>query len=231
MNMNLEDLMFVASVWALPLLVAITFHEAAHAFVALRLGDKTAYLLGRVNFNPLCHIDFFGTVILPALLLLASGGGIMFGYAKPVPVNFSNFKRPRQDMMLVAIAGPGVNVALALISAVLLHTIPYMSGDFAKWVGLNLGNSIFINLIFAVFNMLPILPLDGGRIAVGFLPRIISKSLMRLERFGFFIIMGGFFVLPLIAKKFGVNLNVFWWLVGEPASFFSRIILKITGIY
>ncbi|PPR59961.1 MAG: hypothetical protein CFH04_01872, partial [Alphaproteobacteria bacterium MarineAlpha3_Bin3] len=126
--MGMENLAFTVSVWVLPVLIAVTFHEAAHGWVAWRLGDDTAYRLGRVTFNPLSHIDLFGTILLPALMLFASGGRMMFGFAKPVPVNFAGLGHPRRDMVLVALAGPGSNLLLAVISAALIHLLPMLSG-------------------------------------------------------------------------------------------------------
>ena len=230
MGFDIEGLIFALSVWALPLLVAITFHEAAHGFVAWRLGDNTAFLLGRVSFNPFRHIDLFGTIILPGLLLLGSGGKMMFGFAKPVPVDFERLRSPRRDMVLVALAGPTINVVLAVISALLFHTLAFMSGDFSKWFAFNLSNSIYLNLILAIFNMLPLPPLDGGRVAIGLLPSPFAKTLARLERVGFLIILGGIIVLPWIGKKLGLNLQIFWWLVAEPATFLYKLILQLTGV-
>ena len=142
--MDFDGLMFTVSVWALPLLLAITFHETAHGFVAWRLGDNTAYLKGRVSFNPFRHVDPFGTIVMPALLLFASGGKMMFGFAKPVPVAFHRLRHPRRDMVLVALAGPGTNILLAIISALLIHTLPLFPPDVAEWVFLNLRNSILL---------------------------------------------------------------------------------------
>jgi Zn-dependent protease len=230
MGFDLEGMMFTVSVWALPLLVGITFHEAAHGFVAWRLGDNTAYLRGRVSFNPLRHVDPFGTIILPGLLLLGSGGKMMFGFAKPVPVNFSRLGRPRRDMVLVALAGPAINVALAVISALLMHTLPYMYGDVSKWMAYNLSNSVYLNLILAIFNMLPLPPLDGGRIAIGLLPQSLAIILARLERVGFLIILGVIFLLPWIGEKIDVNLHVFWWLVAEPATILYKWIFQLIGL-
>src|SRR5437879_1843036 len=165
-NITLYDL----SVWVLPLIIAITFHEAAHGFVAHALGDNTAWQLGRVSFNPLRHIDPFGTLILPGLLLL-SHSPFLFGYAKPVPVNFGKLNHPRLDMVWVALAGPATNIVLALAAAFAFHAMPLVPAGYAKWVADNLKNSLVINAVLAVFNMLPIPPLDGGRVAVGLLPR------------------------------------------------------------
>ena len=227
--MNLDTILSVASVWTIPILLAITLHEAAHGWVALRLGDDTAYRLGRVTFNPFRHIDPFGTVLLPALLLFASGGRMMFGFAKPVPVNFARLRRPRRDMVLVAAAGPATNLALAVVSAALFHVVPFLSGDVARWVAENLSNSVWINLLLCVLNLLPIPPLDGGRIAVGLLPPPLAMRLARLERLGIIIILGAVFILPWIGRALGVDLNVFWWLVGGPAAYLSDLIATLVG--
>jgi Zn-dependent protease len=228
--MDLGNIAFTVSVWAIPVLVAVTFHEAAHGWVAWRLGDDTAYVLGRVTFNPFRHIDPFGTVLLPTLLLLISGGRMMFGFARPVPVNFSRLSRPRRDMVLVAAAGPGSNLLLAFLSAAMMHALPLLSGDVYQWVGLNLFNSVRINLLLCVFNMLPIPPLDGGRVAVGVLPASLARPLARLERTGILIILGGIFILPWIGEKLGVDLDVFWWLVGLPTEYLLKVVLAVAGL-
>lgn len=215
--MNAADIAYAASVWAIPILLAITLHEAAHGWAASRLGDDTALRLGRVSFNPLRHIDAFGTVVVPALLLIASGGRFLFGYAKPVPVNFHRLRRPRLDMVLVAAAGPAANLALAAASAALSHGLPLLPGAAMDWVAYNLYNSVWINLLLCVFNMLPIPPLDGGRVAVGLLPRSLAAPLARLERWGLVVILLGVFVLPWIGDRLGFDLNVFSWLVVGPA--------------
>lgn len=228
--MNIENILFQVSVWTLPVLIAVTLHEAAHGWVAWKLGDDTAYRLGRVTFNPLRHIDPFGTILLPAMLLLASGGSVMFGAAKPVPVNFRGLRQPRLGTVLVAAAGPAANLAIAVIAATLFHVLPILSPDFGQWVGYNLQNAIWINVLLCVFNMIPIPPLDGGRVAVGLLPAPLSRALAALERQGIFIVLGLVFVLPWIGGKLGLDLNLFWWLVGEPAAHLMRLILSITGV-
>jgi Zn-dependent protease len=225
---NIDDILFLASVWVLPVLIAITLHEAAHGWAAHKLGDDTAYRLGRVTFNPLAHIDPFGTVILPAILI--SLGGILFGWAKPVPVNFSRLGRPRRDMVLVAAAGPAINIGLAIVSALALHLVPLLGGNLSEWVLRNLINSMNINLILAIFNMLPLPPLDGGRVAVGILPRQLALPLARLERSGLFILIGLIFILPMLGREFGVNLGIFRWLVLAPLEFLRGALLVAVGV-
>ena len=226
--MNIDDILFLASVWVLPVLLAITLHEAAHGWAAWKLGDDTAKSMGRVTFNPLAHIDPFGTVILPAILI--SAGGILFGWAKPVPVRFGRLGHPRRDMVLVAAAGPAINIGLAIVSALALHVVPLLGGSLSEWVLRNLINSINLNLILAIFNMLPLPPLDGGRVAVGILPRRLALSLARLERYGLFILIGLIFILPLLGREFGLDLNIFRWLVLAPLEFLRGILLVAVGV-
>jgi Zn-dependent protease len=230
MDFDTAEIAFTASVWILPVLIAVTLHEAAHGWVAWRLGDDTAYRMGRVTFNPIKHIDLFGTVLMPALLLFGSGGRMMFGYAKPVPVNFNALGKPRRDMVLVALAGPGINIALALISAALVHSVMLMEGDVREWVTYNLINSVRINLLLAVFNMLPLPPLDGGRVAVGVLPAPLAIRLARLERVGMLILLGGIFILPMIGDQIGIDLNIFRWLIGVPTQYLFEFVFSLVGL-
>ena len=221
------EFVYTASTWIAPVLIAITLHEAAHGYVAWRLGDDTAKRLGRVTFNPLRHVDPYGTIVIPALLL--SFSNFVFGWAKPVPVDFSRLERPRRDMVWVAAAGPAVNIALAAASAALMHLVPLLPVTVELWVFENLRNSIVINLVLAVFNLLPLPPLDGGRIAVGLLPLPLARPLARMERFGLFVIIGVLFVLPYAGQEFGVDLNVFPWLIGEPVRFLMGVIAGLAG--
>ena len=221
------DFAYTASTWIAPVLIAITLHEAAHGYVAWRLGDDTAKRLGRVTFNPLRHVDPYGTIVIPALLL--SFSNFVFGWAKPVPVDFSRLERPRRDMVWVAAAGPAVNIALATISAALMHLVPLLPATVEHWAFENLQNSIVINLVLAVFNLLPLPPLDGGRIAVGLLPLPLARPLARMERFGLFVIIGVLFILPYAGQEFGVDLNVFPWLIGEPVRFLMGVIAGLAG--
>ncbi len=223
-NISLYDI----SVWVLPLIIAITFHEAAHAFAARRLGDNTAYDLGRVSFNPFKHIDPFGTVLLPGILLL-SHAPFLFGYARPVPVNFRNLNNPRLGMVWVALAGPAVNIALALLAALAFHALPLAPADTAKWIADNLKNALIVNVLLAVFNMLPIPPLDGGRVAVGLLPNFLAYPLSRLEPWGMLILIGILIVLPLVGSQFGLNLDVISALVRTSTGAVIRLLLVLTG--
>jgi Zn-dependent protease len=223
-NITLYDV----SVWVLPLVIAITFHEAAHGFVAHRLGDNTAFELGRVSFNPLKHIDPFGTLVLPAILLL-SHSPFLFGYAKPVPVNFRALRNPRIGMVWVALAGPATNIALALVAALAFHGLALAPASTAQWLADNLKNALVINVVLAVFNMLPIPPLDGGRVAVGLLPGVLAAPLARLEPFGMLILIGFLIILPLAGSQFGLNLDVISAILRTSTGYVLRLILILTG--
>lgn len=220
--------LYTLSVWVLPLVIAITFHEAAHGFVAHRLGDNTAWQLGRVSFNPLKHIDPFGTVMLPGILLL-SHVPFLFGYAKPVPVNFRNLSHPRIDMVWVALAGPVTNILLALAAALAFHVLGMVPANGAQWVADNLQNALIINVILAVFNMLPIPPLDGGRVAVGLLPNVLAAPLARLEPYGLLILIGVLLLLPMLGSQFGLNLDVISTIVRTVTGYVIQLLLLVTG--
>jgi Zn-dependent protease len=229
--MEENSFLYKISIWVIPIVLAVTLHEAAHGWVAWKLGDRTAFNQGRVTFNPIKHIDFFGTLVLPAILLLASGGKMSFGYAKPVPVNFWALAKPRRDMVLVALAGPGANLILAIIAVLLLHLVDSVPYFMQSWLAENLMMLLLFNLILCIFNMIPIPPLDGGRVAVGILPPIIAKQLERLERTGFGIILVGLFLLPWLGDQVGLDLNIFMWAVAIPAAELAEFMINITGIF
>lgn len=225
----LSDGLYRASVWILPALIAITLHEAAHGFAANALGDDTAKRMGRVSLNPLRHIDRFGTIVLPGLLLLMRSP-FLFGYAKPVPVNFSRLNPPRLGMVLVAAAGPAMNMVLAFLSALGLHLVGGLPDAAGMWAEDNLKNAAVLNVVLAVFNMLPIPPLDGGRVMVGLLPRTLGWRLARLERFGILIVLGGLVLLPMIGREIGADLAISPWLIGVPVEYLLDLISTLAGL-
>ena len=219
------------TVWALPILFAVPLHEAAHGLVAWRLGDDTAYRQGRVTLNPLRHIDPFGTVILPALLLLANTHFI-FGYAKPVPVAFHRLRHPRRDTLLVAAAGPAMNLVLALISAILVYAVGWLPLGGATWAVETLIRSMYLNLMLAVFNMIPLPPLDGGRVLVSLLPRPMAIRMARVERYGILALLALLILLPMLGQTLGLGMNLNYlgrWLVSITAWLFDGLV-SITGI-
>jgi Zn-dependent protease len=215
-----------ATTWVLPVIFAVTFHEAAHGFVAYRFGDDTALRAGRMTLNPLKHVDPFGTVLLPTLLYVASG--FLFGYAKPVPVNFGRLHHPRRDMVWVALAGPGMNILLAIISSLLFYGVAFMPQGTVEWAGANLVHSLQLNAVLCVFNMLPFPPLDGGRVAVGILPRFLALPLARVEPYGMLILML-LFVVSYAGASSGLGFNLLGWLIGVPADALIRLVLQVTG--
>ncbi len=176
------------AIFAIPVIFAITLHEAAHGYVARLFGDNTAYMLGRVTLNPIPHIDPFGTVILPLIMLLIPGG-FLFGWAKPVPINFGALRNPKRDMLFVAAAGPAANLVMIIVWAILAK-ISILMGDASYALPLRLMSSagIFVNAILMVFNLLPLPPLDGGRVAVSLLPSPYANMLARIEPYGLIVI-------------------------------------------
>ncbi|KXJ47765.1 MAG: peptidase [Cycloclasticus sp. Phe_18] len=207
------------AIWALPVIFAITVHEVAHGWVASKLGDNTARNLGRLTLNPISHMDLLGTVIVPVVLLFL--GGFMFGWAKPVPVNWNNLKNPKRDMVYVAIAGPLTNLLMAVAWGAIMK-IGFLLGASNEFIStplIYMGYAgIFINAVLMMLNLLPILPLDGGRVLAGLLPQKISYEFSKLERFGF----------PIL-----VAIIAFGWLskiLGPPVYFLQTSIFKIFGI-
>jgi Zn-dependent protease len=193
MDFDLARILQIASVAAIPIILAITLHEAAHGYVAKMFGDSTAYRLGRVSLNPVRHIDPIGTVALPLLTLAM--GGMLFGWAKPVPVDFGKLHHPKRDMLWVAAAGPAANLAMAIFW-VLMVKLAFMefTGSFSLPLALMGAAGVLVNAIFMVLNLLPIPPLDGGRIVVSLLPHKQAYQFARIEPYGFFIIIALLFL-------------------------------------
>jgi Zn-dependent protease len=227
--LDIAAFIYSASTWVIPVVIAITLHEAAHGWAAWKLGDDTAYRLNRVSFNPIRHIDPLGTLALPAFLFVI-GSPFMFGWAKPVPVAFGRLNNPRRDMVWVAAAGPGINLLLALIGGFLVHVASWMPVDMANWSIRMLANFIQMNLLLAVFNLIPLPPLDGGRIAVGLLPDALAFPLARLERFGMLIIIGAFVLLPMVAQQLGYRFDLFTTLVQYPVSYLMDLVIQLAGL-
>ena len=187
--MDIAQLIQTVLIYALPVLFAITVHEAAHGYAARHFGDNTAYVLGRITLNPLKHIDPIGTILMPLMLYFATSGAFLFGYAKPVPVQFGNLRNPKRDMVWVALAGPGANLAQALIWGIVFYLLIGMGVDERFFLTMCKAG-IMVNLVMFAFNLFPLPPLDGGRILVGLLPYKQAELVSRLEPWGFFIVLG-----------------------------------------
>lgn len=223
----MEEILLRISVMALPILLAITLHEAAHGYVANYFGDSTAKRLGRLSLNPIKHIDPFGTIILPVALFFI--GGFIFGYAKPVPVTTQNLRNPKRDMVWVALAGPAANIFLALMGGVLLLLLPIIPGVAHDWFANNLTFMIFFNFLIALFNMLPLPPLDGGRVVAGLLPGPLAYKFNQIERYGFIILLGLIFLLPMLFSSLGIRFNLLQVLIFNPAYWLTDFILNLFG--
>jgi len=225
---NFSASIVTLTTWIVPLLLAITLHEAAHGYAALMFGDSTAKRAGRLTLNPVNHIDPFGTLLLPGLLML-TGAPFLFGYAKPVPVNFGALKNPKRDMIWVAAAGPATNILLAFVSALLVHALAVAPVSAQEWLALNLRNSILINLVLAVFNMIPLPPLDGGRVAVGILPHPLARKLASVERYGILILLGVLFLLPMVTGAMGMPISIFNSLISPIVNSLYSLIGTLAG--
>jgi len=276
-----DNLIQTVLIYALPVLFAITIHEAAHGYVARYLGDNTAYMMGRVTLNPLKHIDPVGTVIVPAvlfamsapflfgwakpvpvnfgnlrhpkrdmiwvagagpaanfamalgwalLLYFATSGAFLFGYAKPVPVNFGALRHPKRDMVWVALAGPGVNIAMAVATGLLVHGVGQLnSNPFTLWIWYNLWNFIAANVMLAVFNMLPILPLDGGRVLTGLLPGRLAWRYAQLERYGMLVLLLLIFVIPAVFDQLGLHTDPLTAVLLPARNAVYQLVMTVTG--
>ena len=187
--MDIAHIIQTVLIYALPVLFAITVHEAAHGYAARHFGDNTAYALGRITLNPIKHIDPVGTILMPLMLYFATGGSFLFGYAKPVPVRFGNLRNPKRDMVWVALAGPASNLLQALVWGVLSYLLIGMEVNEPFFVAMCKAG-VLVNVVMFVFNLFPLPPLDGGRILVGLLPYRQAEMVSRLEPYGFFIVMG-----------------------------------------
>jgi Zn-dependent protease len=217
-----DNPLFAAATWIIPLVFAIVLHEISHGWVALALGDTTARDRGRLTPNPIRHADPIGTVALP--LILAVTGAPIFGWAKPVPVDARKLRKPRSDMMVVALAGPAMNLILALVAATLvglLRTTIAEGGGAWRFVGLNLVHFVWINVFLALFNLLPLPPFDGGHIVQGLLPRRLAIRYAKLARFGFPLLIVLLLVLPMISDR----LNIVARLILPPAVWLTHLLL------
>ncbi len=215
--MDVSNLVQLIALYAIPAIFAITLHEAAHGYAARYFGDPTAYQAGRISLNPIRHIDPIGTLLIPAVVLFASGGKFAFGWAKPVPVNFGMLRNPKRDMLWVAAAGPGANLFMAVLWALLFKFTAVMPVNYFSEPALRMAEGgIIINLVLMVLNLFPLPPLDGGRIAVSLLPHRLAYQFSRVEPYGMIILMVllftgvlGAVMLPIIGVAWYVIRSIF----------------------
>ena len=222
------NIIYELAVWVVPLVIAIVFHEVAHGLVARRLGDQTAQEKGRLSLNPIRHVDPFGTVILP-LLLAVSHAGAIFGWAKPVPVNYARLRNPRRDMVLVALAGPGMNLLLAIVGTAILAATIASGGaqnGAAHILADNALNFVLINIFLAVFNLLPVPPFDGGHVVEGLLPRSLAISFQKIGRYSLLVFVFLLLILPALSPRADVIARVVSPIVDQIA----RLLLGIFGL-
>ncbi len=211
---------YTLTTWVIPLLLCVILHEIAHGYVALKLGDRTAWLMGRLTLDPRKHIDPVGSILVPGLLLL-SGSHMLFGWAKPVPVDFNRLNHPKRDMGLVALAGPMANVLLAIIFVLMGRLILWLlplDAPMTHWLIENIKNGIGLSLVLACFNLLPILPMDGGRVVAAILPKNLSIKYQESEKYGLFILIGVLFLLP------AMGIDIVGWFIGTLYPFFARLL-------
>lgn len=214
---------YTLTTWVIPLLLCIILHEVAHGYVAMKLGDKTAWLMGRLNLNPARHFDPVGSALVPGILWL-SGSPVLYGWAKPVPVDFSRLKNPKRDTGLVALAGPMTNLLLAvafvLVGKLVLLILP-MEAQFTTWLMDNIRNGIQFSILLACFNLFPVLPMDGGRVLWSILPKKWANKYQESEKYGLFILIGVLFILP------ALGIDIVGWFIGTLYPMFMRLVLFI----
>lgn len=223
--LNLNNTIYTITTWVLPLLISLILHEVAHGYAASKLGDKMAEREGRLTLNPFDHIDWVGTVAVP-LFLLVIQAPMLFGWAKPVPVNFSALKHPKRDIGLIAFAGPATNLLLAICFVLFARLVlPFLDPDSFTgiWVAQNIYNGVLISSVLGIFNLFPVLPLDGGRVLASLLPKKLSEKYQETEKYGFMILLFLLFVLPF----FGIN--VIDWFIGTFFPLFMQIIHLLVG--
>lgn len=226
---QISQLLHMAAIWAVPLLLAITLHEAAHAYAAYELGDPTARERGRMSLNPLRHVDPFGTVVLP-LMLLVMNVGVIFGYAKPVPVDARRLRDPRGGMALVALAGPASNLLQASIAVVLLRLLLHGGSEPGGLLHSMLTVAIYANCLLAILNMLPIPPLDGGRVLVALLPPPAGRALERFSRKGILVLLLLFLLLPMLSHRLELPFDPLRFLVVGPAIWLAHQLMALGGL-